>query len=236
MKYTKWLLLTLMIGMLSAMSTACLGKPRVFRWRNPLRQPPKIDLRPDSPLLISNPRYYSFMSLGSGVGGELHFEVSNRSDKLVHSYHCRYVPTGHGSYGSHPEEGLLPGHSRDDLISAHEDRPLTLTIDFVQFADGTTWFSNLPQSTIKPDGLRAGAKAAANYLLAVMSRDGVQAVMTNLPRIHADVRAPIGAANNPEFGIFGFYSGVTNTAVRVEHEYKGGGAERVVTFLRSYQE
>ena len=106
----------------------------------------------------------------------------------------------------------------------------SLTIDFVQFADGTIWFSNLLQSTVKPDGLRAGAKAAANYQLAVMSRDGVQAVMTNLPRIHADVRAPIGAANNPEFGIFGFYSGVTNTAVRVEHEYKGGGAERVVRF------
>src|ERR1700694_829063 len=100
MKYTKRLLialLTFIIGSLcAAIWSAHLGtrvwSPRVFAWRNPLRQPPKIDLRPDSPLLISNPRYYSFTSIGSGVGGELRFEVTNRSDKLVHSYQCRYVP------------------------------------------------------------------------------------------------------------------------------------------------
>src|SRR6267378_105607 len=170
-------------------------------------------------------------------GGVLRFDITNRSNKAVHSYDCRYyspVPVGNGSYGSQPEEGLLPGRSLDDSISAHEYAPLTLTIDFVQFADGTTWFSNSPLSTVKPDGLRAGAKAAANYLLTVMTRDGVQTVMTSLPRIHADVSAPFGAPTNPEFGIFGFYCGVTNMAVRVQHEYKDSGAQGVEIFLRSY--
>jgi hypothetical protein len=179
------------------------------------------------------------MSIGSGIGGVLRFEVANGSNKVIHSYDCRYyspVPVGNGSYGSNPEEGLLPGQSRDDSISAHEYAPLTLTIDFVQFADGTTWFSNSPQSTVKPDGLRAGAKAAASYLLTVMSRDGTQTVMDTLPRIHADVREPDGQATNPDFGIFGFYCGVTNIVVRVEHEYKDGGAQGVETFLRSYPE
>jgi len=83
--------------------------------------------------------------------------------------------------------------------------------------------------------LKAGAKAAANYLLTVMTRDGVQTVMTSLPRIHADVNAPLGAPADPEFGTFGFYCGVTNIAVRVEHEYKDGGAESVERFLRSYE-
>lgn len=258
---------------IAAASSARLGKrvwsPRVFAWRNPLRQSPTIDLRPDSPLLINNPRYYSFMSIGSGIGGVLHFDITNRSNKPVHSYQCRYyspIRVGNGSYGSIPETGLLARQSRDDAISANEYAPLTLTIDFVQFADGTTWFSNSPQSTVKSDGLKAGAKAAANYLLTVMNRDGVQAVMTNLPRIHADVSEPSGAAtnphyvltgmnqdgvqavpkpdesapyrtaNNPEFGIFGFYCGVTNIAVRVENEYREGGPQRVERFLRSYQE
>ena len=212
--------------------------PGVFAWRNPLRPPPKIDLQPDSPLIISNPRYYSFMSIGSGVGGVLRFKVTNRSNNPIHSYDCRYyspVPVGNGSYGSQPEQ-FLPGQSRDDSISAREYAPLTLTIDFVQFADGTTWFSDSPQSTVKPDGLRAGAKAAAKYLLAVMSRAGTQTVMDSLPRIHADVREPDGQANNPEFGIFGFYCGVTNIGVRLEHEYKDRGGKGVETFLRSYQE
>jgi len=247
MKYTRRLLLALLtfiIGVSSAaIWSAHLGKSvwssRVFAWPNPLRQPPGIELEADCPLFITNPRYYSFVSIGSAVGGVLNFDVTNTSNKLVHSYDCRYyspVPVGNGSYGTQPDEGLLPGQSRHDSISAHEYAPLTLTIDFVQFADGTTWLSNSAQSRVKPDGLTAGAKAAASYLLAVMSRDGVQTVMPNLPRIHADVREPVGATNNPDFGIFGFYCGVTNTVVRVQHEYKEGGAERVETFLRSYQE
>jgi hypothetical protein len=247
MKYKRRLLIafvTFITGcFIAAVGSAHLGKrvwsPHVFAWRNPLRQPPRISLSTDSPLLISNPRYYSFMSIGSGVGGVLRFDITNRSDKPVHSYDCRYyspVPVGNGSYGSQPQEGLLPGQSRDDSISAHEYAPLTLTIDFVQFDDGTTWFSNSPQSTVKPDGLRAGAKVAASYLLTVMSREGTQAVMDTLPRIHADVRKPDGQATNPEFGIFGFYCGVTNIAVRVEHEYKGGGTQGVEKFLRSYPE
>ena len=245
MKYTTRLLVSLLIFTTIVLSAAKrsdhLGKqvwaPRVFEWRNPFRQSPQIDLQPDSPLLITRPRYYSFISIGSGVGGVLRFDITNRSNKPVHSYDCRYyspVPVGNGSYGTQPE-GLLPGHSRDDSISADEYAPLTLTIDFVQFEDGTTWFSNSPHSTVKAEGLEAGARAAASYLLAVMGRDGVGTVMTTLPRIHADVSEPNGAAADPEFGIFGFYCGVTNIVVRVEHEYKDGGAERVERFLRSYE-
>ncbi len=246
MKHTRWLLIALMAFSIAVLSAArwsahvgrSVWSPRVFAWRNPLRRPAKIDLQPESPLLISNPRYYSFMAIGSGIGGVLHFDITNRSNKPVHSYDCRYyspVPVGNGSYGSQPEEGLLPGRSRDDSIGADEYAPLTLAIDFVQFEDGTTWFSNAPHSTVKAEGLDAGAKAAASYLLAIMSRDGVGTVMATLPRIHADVREPNGAAANPEFGIFGFYCGVTNTAVRVEHEYKDCGPEGVEKFLRSQQ-
>ena len=246
MKYRLLLLVFLLVFgagiLIAANASNSLGKqvwsPRVFAWRNPLRPPPKIDLRPDSPLIISNPRYYSFMSIGSGIGGVLRFDVTNGSNKAINSYACRYytpVPVGNGSYGSHPEQ-FLPGQSRDDSISAHEYAPLTLTIDFVQFADGTTWFSNSPQSKVKPDGFRAGAKAAARYLLAVMTRDGIQTVMDTLPRIHADVREPDGQATDSEFGSFGFYCGVTNIAVRVENEYKNSGSQGVETFLRSYPE
>jgi hypothetical protein len=233
---------TFIVGcFIAGVSSAQVGKrvwsPRVFAWRNLLRPSPKIDLRADSPLLISNPRYYSFMSIGSGIGGVLHFDITNRSNKPVHSYDCRYyspIPVGNGSYGSQPETGLFPGQSRDDSISAHEYAPLTLTIDFVQFEDGTTWFSNSPDSTVKSEGLEAGAKAAVSHLLAVMSRDGVGTVMATLPRIHADVRGPNGVGANPEFGIFGFYCGVTNIAVRVQHEYREGGPQRAEAFLRSY--
>src|SRR5215831_1154181 len=235
MKFTARLLIAFFvftIGWLIAVaSSAHLGKrvwsPRVLAWPNPLRRPPQIDLQSDSPLLISNPRYYSFMSLGYGIGGVLSFEITNRSNKVVHSYDCRYyspVTGGNGSYGSQPE-GLLPGRSRGDSISAHEYAPLTLTLDFVQFADGSAWFSNSPQSTVKPDGFAAGANAAADYLLRLMNENEVQTVMETLPRIHAEVRDADFPNSNSELGIFGFYCGVTNITVRVEQEYKNGGAQ-----------
>ncbi len=247
MKYTSRMLVALSVFICGVFGVAILSaelgrrvwSPRVFAWRNLLRRSPKIDLQPDSPLLITNPRYYSFVSIGPAVGGVLLFDVTNNSDKLVHSYNCRYysaVRVGNGSHGSRPDEGILPKQAHHDRISAHEYAPLTLTIDFVQFADGTAWFSPSPQSTVKPEGVSRGAKAAANYLLEIMRMGGIEAVMKTLPQIHGKVREPIDRAKNLEFGIFGFYCGVTNTVVRVEHEYKNGGTESVERFLRSYRQ
>jgi hypothetical protein len=245
MKRPKRLLIALATFLLGVLAAAVwsnyLGRrvwsPRVFTWRNPLRQPPKIDLASDCPLLISNPRYYSFAAIGSSVGGELRFDITNRSNNLVHSYNFRYyspVRWGNGGYGSHPEGGLLPEQSHQNAISAHQYAPLTLTIDFVQFANGDTWFSNSPHSNIKPEGVTRGARAAAGYLLQVLDSGGVSKVMDALPRIHVDVWEPYGGAQSRDNLDFGFYNGVTNIVVRVEHEYKNGGDARVEAFLRSY--
>jgi len=234
-------LLTLTLGALGGVAwSKHLGRriwsPRVFAWRNFLRRLPKIEQPPDSPLLIANPRYYAFWSVGSGVGGVLTFAVKNTSNKLVHSYACRHyspVRGGNGAYGSHPPGGLPPGQSRQDSIAKHDYVDMTLIIDFVQFADGTTWFSNAPGTTVKAEGVTAGAKAAAAHLLNILERNGAEAVLAGLPRIHADVKGPFGRAAAPNFGSFGFYSGVTNTVVRVENANAEGGPEGVAAMLRA---
>ena len=123
-------LLTLGVGTLAAVGcSAHLGRgssPHVVTWRNFLRQPPKIEYQPDSALLITNPRYYSFMSIGSAIGGVLRFDIINRSNKPIHSYQCRwYSPNqmGNGAYGTwaNPQEtSLLPGKSTEGAISAHD--------------------------------------------------------------------------------------------------------------------
>ncbi len=212
---------------------------RIFTWRNVLRRAPKIEHQPDSPLLITKPRYFAFASLGSGVGGVLRYTIVNRSTMVVHSYACRHYtsgPHGNGAYGSHPPEGLSPGQSRENSIAAHDYHKLTLTIDFVQFADGTMWFSGDQKSTVKPEGIRAGAKAAAAHLLQVLERDGPDAVMEALPRIHADVRGPFGHSAPEDFGSFGFYDGVTNMVVRFSHAHAKGGPGAVEAALRAVAE
>jgi hypothetical protein len=244
MKYSRRSFIGLLTFTLGALAVAAWSKhlgrrvwsPRVFAWHNILRRPPKIERQPDSPLLITNPRYFAFASLGSAVGGVLRYTVENRSTKPAHSYACRHyspVAHGNGAYGSQPPGGLPPGQSREDSIAAHDYVELTLTIDFVQFTDGTTWFSGDPRATVKPEGIMAGAKAAGAHLLRVLERDGPDAVVAALPRIHADVQGPFGHMAEDNFGSFGFYSGVTNVAVRVSEAYDGGGAGAVEGLLRA---
>jgi hypothetical protein len=244
MKYSRRLFIGLLTFTLGALAAAAWSKrlgrrvwsPRVFAWRNILRRPPKIERQPDSPLHITNPRYFAFASLGSAVGGVLRYTVINRGTKPVHSYACRRYspgPHGNGAYGSRPPGGLPPGQSREDSVAAHDYHELTLAIDFVQFADGTMWFSGDPRATVKPEGIRAGAKAAGAHLLRVLERDGPDAVVAALPRIHADVRGPFGRVAGDEFGSFGFYGGVTSIAVRVSHAYTGGGSGAVESALRA---
>lgn len=244
MKYSRRLFIGLLTFTLGALAAAAWSKhlgrrvwsPRVFAWRNILRRPPLIEHQPGSPLLITNPRYFAFASLGSAVGGVLRYTVANRSVKPVHSYACRYysaAPHGSGAYGSQPAGGLPQGQSREDSIAAHDYHELTLTIDFVQFADGAMWFSGDPKATVKTEGVRAGAKAAVAHLLRLLERGGPDAVLAALPRIHADVEGPFGHAADDEYGVFGFYSGVTSAAVRVGHAYAEGGAGAVESALRA---
>lgn len=232
-------LLALSVGAASALAwSARMGRrvwsPRVFAWRNFLRRPPKIEDQPECPLLITNPRYYSFMSIGSAVGGVLRFDVINRSDKLVHSYDCRWYspdPFADGAYGSQPDAGVLPGQMTEGSISAHDYAKLTLAIDFVQFADGTTWFSNGTEATAKPEGVTAGAEAAAKYLLEVLEREGAAAVLDTLPRIHAEVRERNFSTRDAS-GCFGFYCGVTNASVRAHHAHRAGGLATIESELK----
>lgn len=179
------------------------------------------------------------MSIGSAIGGVLRFDIINRSDKPIHSYHCRwYSPNqmGNGAYGAwgNPQEAsLLPTQSTEGTISAHEYFELTLMIDFVQFSDGTTWFSSSPKATVKPEGVEAGAKAAAVYLRKMLEREGAAAVMQELPQIHADVPSNFLTLSVEKFGTFGFYCGVTNMVVRVRRAYEEGGFEKVEAIIRS---
>jgi hypothetical protein len=64
-----------------------------------------------------------------------------------------------------------------------------------------------------------------------MESHGASAVMEELPRIRADVMEP-DFSTADVYGHFGFYCGVTNTAVRVQRAYDEGALPGVEAFLR----
>lgn len=106
---------------------------------------------------------------------------------------------------------------------------ITLKVEFVQFTDGTTWYSKDGQKLVHPDGVRAGAREAAEHLIKVLESSGPESVLKSLPRIHLDVRDTMSTFNT--WG-FGHYCGVTNVMVKVQHANQEGGLRAINGALR----
>lgn len=232
-------LLTFTVGILVAVSwSAHLGRkvwsPRVFAWRNYLKQRPAIEEQANCPVRLVHPRFYSFMSIGSSIGSVLKIDVENLNSKPIHSFTISYrslEPTNTGSGGWQPETLLQQGQSHTIGISSRGDGRVSFSVDFVQFANGDVWYADPPRETVKPEGVRVGAQAAHEYLLKTLESEGAAAVMEILPRIRVHVESP--DYSTPEvYGYFGFYCGVTKTVVRIEHETRAGGLLSVQRFLR----
>ncbi len=231
-------LLTFTVGVLAVVGwSAHIGRKvwsqRVFAWRNPFKPPPIIEEQANCPVRLVHSRFYSFMAIGSSIGSTLRLDVKNVSNKPIHSFTVSYrslEPTDTGSIGVHPETLLQPKQSHTIGISSNDDDKITFSVDFIQFADGAVWYANPPRATVKPEGVRAGARAVIEYLRKVLESDGAAAVIDVLPYIRVKVESP-EFTTNEVFGHFGFYCGTTNTVVRVEHAYQRDGLSGVEKFL-----
>ena len=63
--------------------------------------------------------------------------------------------------------------------------------------------------------------------LGVFEREGAASVMEMLPKIHVNVGQPMSPTPDPEFGIFGFYSGVTRASVSLKHIHRQRGIDAI---------
>jgi hypothetical protein len=208
------------------------GPGRIFTWRNYFRSSPAIEQQSDAPLVIRNPRFYSHWSWGFSIGPTLDCDVVNVSKKPVHSFFESQdsgEPQGPGGTLSRPESALKPGDSMSHRTSVSGKSRVRLTFEFLQFADGTTWYSNTGQKFVHPDGVRAGARDAAEHLIKLLETSGPEAVLKSLPSIHADVRDRMSTFS--AWG-FGHYCGVTNAVVKVQHANQEGGLRAIEGALR----
>ena len=236
-------LLTFAAGALAAIGySAHLGRkvwsPKAFAWRNPFKLQPIVEEQPGSPLRVVDARFYSFMSIGSSVGSVMKLDLKNISGKPIHSFFVSYSSPDSldtGGAGIQPETLLQPGQTQTIGDSSRGRERVTFSVDFVQFTDGDTWFANPPTATVKPEGVRAGARAAIEYLREVLEVDGAAAVMSALPRI----RSRMGLwkfSEEGDFGHFGFDYGIKKAVVSVEHAYQKDGISGVKKFLTVQQQ
>jgi hypothetical protein len=181
----------------------------------------RVDQLVGCPLAVVNARRYwrvRWAGLGVDAWPNVAFEVENRSGVVVHSYHLRVVARlGSWSSGAgvQPEGGLQSARRSSEIIQEPDFGAVAVAVDFVQFYGGGTWYSTDDGAFVTEAGVRAGARAATTYLLQALKRHDSATIMAALPRLHADVPGSIVDAAH---GYNGFYCGVTNLAVRLQHE------------------
>ena len=192
------LFLTVSAGFVALIGwSAYLGRnvwsPRVFAWRNPFKPEPIIEEQANCPLLFVRPRFYSFMSVGSAIGSVLKADARNVSGKPIHSFTISFhssEPSDTGSIGVQPETLLQPNQTQNIGTSSNDNDTVTLSVDFVQFADGEVWFAEPLRATVKPEGVQAGRQASTDYLRQTLEQNGAAAVIDVLPYIRVKVGFP----------------------------------------------
>jgi hypothetical protein len=197
-------------------------------------------LQPDSPLQISAVANHS----PDPKKLDITFIVSNKSDKAIRAYTIKHEVGCCGRNASHisgsslsiigsVDKLFLPGQVRSDDIgnewsSAPYER-VTLSIDFVEFTDGSRWGPDFSKSSERLEGTRAGMKAAKTVLLKLFSDKGLQAVVG---LIESDMNLLAPEQNHSEVWIMGFQTGVKTISARLLHAYKDKGIAEIEKELK----
>ncbi len=155
--------------------------------------------------------------------------IENTSSKDVSSYAIRYDlgfngelrPGGVEIYQSSIARSILrQGDSRTLTVGeAHYSLPLervVVSLDFVEFTDGSTWGADKYSSKELLAGLRAGAHAMTEHLLRALTENGPNALSAELNDTddHID-----GGEQSPKW-LEGFQRGKAFIKERAKHEIR----------------
>jgi hypothetical protein len=199
-----------------------------------------ISVIPDAPLALQ-------LAQPESVGVDQHdpeveVVITNTTDKPVSAYAIRYDiglnsqlrPGGVELNNIYAAQFLLqPKETRTTFISGvHYSLPIeriVVSIDFVEFTDGTTWGGDTYSSGEVLAGMRAGARTATKHLRELLAAQGAVSFAGKLERATDDISIPVGHSSKWQEG---FQRGVAFITERAKHEIKGFSTaeiERVLT-------
>jgi Holliday junction resolvase len=145
-------------------------------------------------------------------------------DMVVHGTN---VTLGRGVNVNKQELILPPGKRRALAISNGDREKVVLSVDFVEFADGSTWGADTARYAESLAGERAGARAEAERLVKLLKTGGLQAVKdaaaekVDYPDLTPETRREVS-----------FLIGVRATRGRVLQASEKGGLSTVEAALR----
>jgi len=121
-----------------------------------------------------------------------------------------------------------------DLSLAPPLVSLTLSIDYVEFTDGTTWGKNTQRTAENIAGQREGRRQTAKKLREIFDNQGVGAVAGLVTQQGAEVVGP-PAGRSPEWE-YGFRVGHNSVLYHLKTAYEKGGAHNLTAELRKQSE
>lgn len=209
-----------------------------------LKQQNEVSVYPqsDSPLQLSNvvTKWRTSTSNQSGKWYMLtvKYTSQNVSDKPIRAYTVRLFRgefknnNGMTSFSYPVNLGLLSSYQfRNGDIGeegGYQKIPddIKIAVDFVEFADGSTWGEDISKSAEQLAGLRAGAEASLEYLKNINKQNGIEAVINSLEEIKV---APPETQSN--IWKRGFGLGRMIIRIRLKSVYTKQGKEAAETEL-----
>lgn len=205
-----------------------------IRENAPLSTPQKpaitVDIQPDVPIVISSPR----VVYADSEYAEFVYDLTNASTKPVRAYAIRQqVPKEAASsflFINLPLNGQPPlspkamttSYDTSDIKPGKELR-VALSVDYVEFVDGTTWgqdSGNFAETS-------AGQRVAATLITARLQDGNRSSGRQDVLKLIEDARAnfqpsPTQSANWQQ----GFSSAVASVTDRLKRAYTNGGSDK----------
>ncbi|HWN11641.1 MAG TPA: hypothetical protein VNO50_20610 [Pyrinomonadaceae bacterium] len=205
------------------------------------REKPVVNVQeqPGSPLRIASVE--TKWATPAKQGLQIHIVVENAGEAEIRAYAWRTVIFD-GSQNvdacllhNVKSRGKLLGPGDSDgkttwrSIAQSSSSSIDLSLDFVEFANGTSWGLDVCQSAETLRGARAGAVAARERLARMLEQNGGRALINLLKLNPPILDAPDG--HSPVW-VKSFYSGVRSLFDRVKSAHHEGGLPEVERVLR----
>jgi hypothetical protein len=197
-----------------------------------------IQLQPNAPLSVLGVKSDS----ATIHNPELDLTVMNTSNKPIRAYAIRYdtvsAQSRPGGLELTNKQGLgavlQPGRSETidiggGVYQADDISRIIVSVDFVEFDDGSQWGLDIYKSAERLDGLRTGAHAASQYLLRVLKMDGPAAVFNKLETDTINLPPPLDHSNK---WVEGFQEGIAFIKERLKHDSTNRSASEIDFSLR----
>ena len=188
----------------------------------------KVKAQPDSPLSIRSAR----VVFDDPHKPAFEYTVVNNNDKPIRAYTIRQDDGLTGSNLSMLNSPLQPGQSLweayDNATYSEPVRTILLSVDFVEFADGTAWGPDTTRSSQRLAGMRTGMSVERNRLLTILNDEGVAKLTSDLDA-ELEVNPPSG--NSSEWSE-GFRIGTLQYRARLRRTRTQGGTPLLESILR----